>query len=563
MTDAGADLRAQVALLRQDFVRSLPQRMALIDELWAAWCGAPGRMDKEAADALHRVVHSLTGAGATFGFPAISDGARELERLLRALLASPTDVPAAMRVQVDTALSALRSLATNAAAPALLDASAPELPDSAIVSRAGNHRVLSVEDDVQTAQELAAQLAHFGYSVRTVGRAEDLPDAMRDFDPMALVMDVVLPGMDGIEAVRLLNETTGRTAPAVFVSSHGDFDMRLRAVRVGALAYLTKPVDIVALIDILDALSGVRQREAYRVLLVDDTETVAEYYASILSGAGMTVRCVIDPRAVPEALADFSPDLILIDYHMPGCSGPELAAVLRQQDSYASVPIVFLSSESDVEAELGVMGIGADDYLMKTISPRQLVATVAARADRARQLRGMMLHDGLTDLLNHAAVKERLEVELVRSRRNRSPLVVAMLDIDRFKSVNDRYGHPVGDRVIRALARLLVQRLRKSDIIGRYGGEEYLVILPDTSAAAAREVLNALRRDFASVQHAAATETFQTTFSAGIAELAGHDSVATLINAADGALYSAKRGGRNRVEVADRPSSAASAPASR
>jgi diguanylate cyclase (GGDEF)-like protein len=162
-------------------------------------------------------------------------------------------------------------------------------------------------------------------------------------------------------------------------------------------------------------------------------------------------------------------------------------------------------------------------------------------------LRELMLHDSLTGLLNHTTVKERLEKELAQATRQRVPASLAMVDIDRFKSINDNYGHLAGDRVIKSLARLLQQRLRKSDLIGRYGGEEFLVLMNNTRGEDALALLEKMRHDFAELRHQSGEQSFKVSFSAGIASAAPGAHATALTETADRALYAAKNSGRNRI----------------
>ena len=152
---------------------------------------------------------------------------------------------------------------------------------------------------------------------------------------------------------------------------------------------------------------------------------------------------------------------------MPNCHGKELAAAIRQENAYLPIPIVFLSAEDDTSKQLDVMTIGGDDFLVKPIHPEHLVAAVVTRAKRFRALRGLMVRDSLTGLLNHTTTNEQTKIELARARRIKNSLSFALLDIDHFERVNDQYGHPAGDRVIKSLSNLLKKRLRATDVIGR------------------------------------------------------------------------------------------------
>jgi len=158
-----------------------------------------------------------------------------------------------------------------------------------------------------------------------------------------------------------------------------------------------------------------------------------------------------------------------------------------------------------------------------------------------------MIRDSLTGLLNHTAIKDQLDGEVARAKRQNKPLSFAMIDIDNFKRVNDNYGHPAGDRVIKSLARLLKQRLSANDLVGRYGGEEFAVILVDTEGAAALKVLDTIRNDFSQLRLVADEKEFSASFSCGIAEVTKFPDANGLCDAADKALYKAKHAGRNRV----------------
>ncbi|MCX7172009.1 MAG: diguanylate cyclase [Proteobacteria bacterium] len=238
----------------------------------------------------------------------------------------------------------------------------------------------------------------------------------------------------------------------------------------------------------------------------------------------------------------------------------ELAKVIRQLDAFVSIPIVFLSVEANLDKQLLAMGLGGDDFLVKPIQPEHLVAAVTNRIGRSLALRSFIVRDSLTGLFNHTTLEEQLEREVARATRRRTQLSFAMLDIDHFKQVNDTYGHPIGDRVIKSLALLLKQRLRKTDIVGRYGGEEFAVIFGDADAATAVRLMNVIRSDFAQLKHLAGDMEFSVTFSCGIADISHFGDPARICEAADKALYQAKHAGRNQVIMAANAPDSSSAP---
>lgn len=405
------------------------------------------------------------------------------------------------------------------------------------------------------AQSLAQQLGYFGFTVYTLVNLSELSSIVQSVSPAAIIMDLDFPEEElvGNRVTAVLSEAGLSLPPLIFISERSDLETRLHAVRAGGSAYLIKPVDVNDLVNILDILVSTLPPEPYRVLVVDDSLLVARRHAAILRAEGMQVNMVIHPQDMLHALEEQKPDLVLLDMYMPGCEGRELAAVIRQQPAFHGMPIVYLSSETDREIQLAAMGKGGDDFLTKPVSAAHLIAVVSSRIERARTIRAQLNHDSLTGLLTHGALKEQFARELARARRNGSELSVVMIDVDHFKKVNDTYGHATGDRVLKSLARLLRQHLRASDVVGRYGGEEFVVLLPETKSEVALRVLDRIRELFAQIQHHSDSTTFMVSFSAGIASVPTFFDADEVVEAADAALYRAKQGGRNQVRLATPP----------
>jgi diguanylate cyclase (GGDEF)-like protein len=425
---------------------------------------------------------------------------------------------------------------------------------SAPLAQGESRLVFLIERDATLAQDLAAQIRHFGYVVQTFGNLALLKQSANS-QPSAVIVDIVFPAGSpaGVEAIQEIRHVCQIQAPVLFISGRGDLTARLEAVRAGADAYFTKPISVSELIDTLDALTARTMPEPYRILVVEEDTASARQHALILEKAGMMTRVVNNPRLVMDPLIEFGPDLIVMDAHMPECAGVELAAVIRQQKDYVSIPIVYLSTDASLERQLAALRQSGDDFLTEPIQSNYLVSSVTSRAQRSRVLRSLMLRDGLTGLFNHTATADQLGIEIARARRQHWSLSFAMIDIDHFKMVNDTYGHGTGDRVLKSLAQLFQQRLRKTDIVGRYGGEEFAIILPGTEAHNARRVMDEIRTDFAEVrQQSSEGAVFCVTFSGGVASFPDYVSASSLAEAADKALYQAKREGRNRVVVANK-----------
>ena len=425
-------------------------------------------------------------------------------------------------------------------------------PDSPEANADSGRLVFLVESDAALAHDLSSQIGYFGYTVRLFRDLCSFSTAIKATRPAAIIMDGVPFGDDAcsVAALEGIRGTVAKLVPVLFISAHGDMKARLQAVHAGCDAYFTKPVDVVGLIDKLDALTSSVPAEPYRVLIVENSASLAKSYVALLKGAGMVAEAIGDPMQTLDKLIEFRPDMVLLDLYMPACDGFELAAVIRQQEEFVGISIVFLSAEANIGWQLFALRLGGDDFLIKPIEPDHLVSVVTSRVERSRVLRSFMVRDSLTGLLNHTAIKEQLEIQLARTKRLNGKLSFAMLDIDHFKSVNDAYGHSVGDRVLKSLSRLLQQRLRETDIVGRYGGEEFAVIMNDTDGPAAVKVLDQIREDLSHIRHLASGKEFSITFSGGLADFPHFFEAGTIGEAADKALYEAKRGGRNRLVLA-------------
>lgn len=407
--------------------------------------------------------------------------------------------------------------------------------------------------DKQLAEEIIHQVKYFGYQSLACDSLQEILGKVQALPPIesygAIILDTDYCEPGDLDKLKQLSDTV----PIIFVSHHHDVATRLFAVKAGGRGYLVRPLEFTNLIEKIDQITTpVSEKIPYRILIVEDSRTQANIIQQHLETAGMITHILIDPLKINDALIEFQPDLILLDLYMPTCSGIDLAKVIRQQDMFVGIPIVYLSAEENVDKQLIAIRGGGDDFLTKPIVPQYLNDAVAARAARSRTLRAEMIMDSLTETLNHTRILEQLELEIARAKRNQTPLSFTMIDIDHFKSINDSHGHPVGDRVIKGLARLLKQRLRKSDSIGRYGGEEFAIILPQTDPETFYAKLDEIRRSFSKLLHRSSDPLveFSATFSAGLAKLDDNiNSVDELVQAADKALYEAKAKGRNCIVV--------------
>lgn len=403
--------------------------------------------------------------------------------------------------------------------------------------------------DKNLSEEIINQVRYFNYTCTVFNSLAEIHLLLKQHPPhtfQAILLDTTFCENHSEENIKDISEQV----PIIFLSSDDSVKNRLFAVKSGGSAYLLYPIEFTQLIEKIDQITlHRRENMPYRILIVEDSRTQAKFIQKYLEEAGMITEIVLNPYEINTILQAFQPELILMDLYMPECSGFELTKMIRQQDPYTSIPIVYLSSEDNLDKQLYAITMGGDDFLTKPIDPAHLVLSLSARAQRARALRAEMIQDGLTGLLNHTRILEQLDLEIARAKRNALPLAFAMIDIDFFKKINDNHGHPVGDKVIKSVARLLKQRLRKTDSIGRYGGEEFAIILPQTTATMIYPLMEEIRIGFSKLLHQSRDPLveFTVTLSGGLADFSSKNhSVSHLIQAADNALYLAKERGRNK-----------------
>ncbi|MFC1461182.1 response regulator [Verrucomicrobiota bacterium] len=296
-----------------------------------------------------------------------------------------------------------------------------------------------------------------------------------------------------------------------------------------------------------EAATGAESREA-SILIVDDDPAVYEFLQQELSGPNRKIYTATTGSEAEQILANEEVSLVILDLVLPDADGRDILTRLRKDPSTLLTPVMVLSAKASPDFKTECFALGADDYYEKPFDPSILVSAVSARLRRTSDVIRESRKDTLTGLPNRASFHESFASVRALCERQGHSLCLGILDIDFFKSVNDTFGHTTGDTVLHRLASLMSGSLRGSDVIARWGGEEFVVLLPDTPLDGAVSALdNVLRRAHDEEFHAKDGQVFHVTLSAGVANVRKDVTIEDAVSLADRFLYQAKAGGRNRV----------------
>jgi len=451
-------------------------------------------------------------------------------------------------------------------------------------------RVLVVDDILSNVKLLEAKLTAEYFEVVTGFNGMEAIAKTEECAPDIILLDVMMPGMDGFEACRRI-KSNPKTAhvPVIMVTALDQPSDRVAGLEAGADDFLTKPVDDAALFARVRSLvrlkmmtDELRMRESTgqsmglldpaetlienaptgRVLVIEDRpESVAWFNTALRPANEVAAVDTFEEALVRVKGGDY--DLIVVSLGMRGFDGLRLCSQLRSLPEGRNVPILVVVSEGERRKLTQALEMGVNDYLTRPVDKNELTARVRTQlrkkryADRLRhnvQLSlEMAITDQLTGLHNRRYMERHLSTLISNAGKSGRPLAFLIMDIDYFKSVNDTYGHDMGDEVLREFASRIGANVRGIDLACRYGGEEFVVVMPDTDISFAYMVAERLRRSVEANPFEISRDPrkLNVTISIGIASSEGErDTAEALLHRADQALYRAKRDGRNRV-VAD------------
>ena len=449
-------------------------------------------------------------------------------------------------------------------------------------------RVLVVDDVPANVRLLEARLSAEYFDVITAMSGNEALAVCERAECDVVLLDVMMPDMDGFEVCRRLkNNPATHHIPVVMVTALDQPSDKVRGLDAGADDFLTKPIPELALIARVRSLARLKmvtdelrmrvltsreigieapEREAVadtgrngRVLIVDDRPSSYERVAEMLSKEH-EVEVDPDPQQAVFHAADGNFDLLIVSLGLANYDALRLCSQMRSLDRTRNLPILAITEPDNNARMLRGLEIGVNDFLIRPIDKNELLARVRSQVrkrryterlrDNVQQSIEMAITDALTNLFNRRYMESHLGTLLEQAAARGKPLSALIIDIDFFKAINDTHGHDAGDDVLRDFALRIKRSIRGIDLACRYGGEEFVIIMPETDMAVAAMVAERLRRRIAAEPFAIqqGTRHVPVTISIGIAALRGQDDTAAmLLKRADQALYRAKRDGRNRV----------------
>lgn len=535
----------QMMEVRRSYQEKIPVELEMLERMLARLRDEGG--DSCALEEAHKIAHTLHGTAGTLGFPEVSESAARIEMQLKPLVSGKVE----SRVDWDDVFGALEKAKSAPERPSLLiETPAHDLPEMSDIGT-----VLVVDEDRGVLAEAEAigrgKLINVFTASNPLLALEILKEQRARID--GAIIDTGLgDGVEAFDLARGMRSLDGMSElPVAFMSSDMSVTNRVAAAHAGASQFLQKPLEGHEVVEAVRLFVAAKRVANTSVLVVDDDPHFCDHTAAILEAEGMEVTILCDPGRVMDVLRSSNPDLLLLDVGMPGVSGHDVCRMLRGTAAWQDLPILFLTARSDAESRLECFRAGGDDYIEKPVIREELLARINVRKERIRLYQARAERDALTDLPNRRAFLDMFAIRAAEGERYSRPVSLCVIDLDQFKSINDRYGHLSGDRVLLGLGKLLSARFRAVDARARWGGEEFVVAFYGEEAATSRQILERVLEEFRNMEFEGDHgETFGVTFSAGIASIpVDGASFEEIFRVADSRLYKAKENGRNRIEI--------------
>ncbi|MTJ07231.1 response regulator [Anabaena sp. UHCC 0204] len=494
--------------------------------------------------------HTLIGSLGCFGLDTASQISRQIQQLLKQEQGLETTEIAQLGKLITQLQQEISEYGCENRAESL--SSIPVIPSASL---------LIVDDDLPLANQMVTEAKNWGFQAEIAINLKQAQEFLtHHFDVILLDINFSDSTENGLDFLALVRQQYPEI-PVIILTAEDSFAQRVEAARLGSQCFLQKPIPPSQVLATITQVIQQNNQPIARLLIVDDDPGLLNFLRTLLEPCGYHLILLDQPHKFWETLEQTVPDLLILDVEFSVVSlshqnsekvsiwsGFDLCQVVRSDARWNRLPILFLSSHTDIETIQRSFTVGADDFLTKPIVPTELLTRVRTRLEQ-RQLWKVAEIDALTGLSLRRKVLQDLTRLLQLAQRQQQSFSLAILDLDKFKFVNDQYGHEMGDRVLNYFGKLLNQSFRQEDVVGRWGGEEFVVGMYGTSREDGIRRLAQVLQQFSQYLFTALDGTkFKVTFSAGIAQIPddGKD-LQTLYQKADAALYQAKKLGRNCI----------------
>jgi diguanylate cyclase (GGDEF)-like protein len=412
-------------------------------------------------------------------------------------------------------------------------------------------KIAIVDDERSVGMALSAILKQFALEVQYFNSINEFEVSLKEDVPDLVLLDIVMPNVSNEQVFAYARQLVDHGIKVISCSSLFSFETRLRAVRAGVSDYVVKPVNPYSLVEKITRALKRDVIKSYQIILLDDQESMGEFYKAVFSQVNVDFHFFTSAESLLSAMDCLQPDLFLLDRIMPSVNGLEVAAMIRQESKFDFSPIVFLTADERIDTKLNILDYGADDLIVKTTPAPIVVEQVMARLERAAFIRSFVSKDPLTGVLNHGQIVEVANHQMQLNKRKKSESTLALIDVDLFKSVNDTYGHTAGDMVLNGIGQLLKSAVRETDYVGRYGGEEFMILFVDCNVEQAYLKLDLIREKCQKMHFVHDKPQIKVTFSGGLVALEDYQALPLAISEADRLMYLAKTAGRNTLFYPD------------
>lgn len=534
--DPGSTLVAALEALQAEFTAKLPEKLRELETAVAL-----AQTDPSGIASARGLAHRLRGSSGSYGHAELGEAVGRVEDLLAEAQAAPGSVRPALWPEVDEALRETHRCLEKG----------PRHDEHGFAAAAPPQKAILVVDDdpdfLQFATTVGKKLL---LNVATAESASQAIQQAQSAPLLGVVLDVHLANRTSFSLAREIRDTEANAeVPIAFASVDNCIGTRIAAIEAGGTHFFEKPMSAENFAELAQQFVALSEASKGKVLIVDDDPDILEHYSFQLRSAGVGVETLDSAEGITEKLDQIAPDVLLLDINLPGISGLDVCAALRKSEHFEAIPILIITAQTDDRTRLLAFRAGACDVVTKPVIPEELMARVGVQLERVRFQRDRADLDPLSGLFARRALIAKSQRALAAATRAEKPLSLVLLDIDRFKMVNDTFGHLAGDRVIAGLGDLLRRRFRVDDIRGRWGGEEFLLVFPGQDYTFAERAARTILREFSALCFESEEgTTFSVTFTAGVATCPRDGtSITALIRRADERLYEGKEQGRNQV----------------